>query len=160
MESAFGKETSKHMNDNNDNNVECKGVFDAWKLLGKRWSLLILKNLNAKESIRFNELKRLISGISSTVLADRLLELEREGLVTKKIYPEIPPRVEYSLTSPCERTWDCSKLIRELGSQMEFQNKDQYRCPNRKVAAVDRAEHISDAVDLEVNKARNLINEK
>jgi len=62
MEAAFGKETSKHANDNNDNNDECKGVFDAWKLLGKRWSLLILKNLNAKESIRFNELKRLISG--------------------------------------------------------------------------------------------------
>jgi DNA-binding HxlR family transcriptional regulator len=102
MESAFGRETSKHMNDsndNNDNNVDCQEVSDAWKLLGKRWSLLILKNLNAKESIRFNELKRVISGISSTVLADRLLELEREGLVTKKIYPEIPPRVEYSLTS-------------------------------------------------------------
>jgi DNA-binding HxlR family transcriptional regulator len=99
MESAFDKETNKHTNDNCDNNVECKGVLDAWNLLGKRWSLLILKNLNAKESIRFNEMKRLISGISSTVLADRLLELEREGLVTKKIYPEIPPRVEYSLTS-------------------------------------------------------------
>jgi DNA-binding HxlR family transcriptional regulator len=97
-ESAFDKETSKHTNDNCDSNVECTGVLDAWKLLGKRWSLLILKNLNAKESIRFNELKRMISGISSTVLADRLLELEREGLVTKKIYPEIPPRVEYSLT--------------------------------------------------------------
>jgi len=132
MESAFGKEISKNVNDNNDNNVECKGVLDAWKLLGKRWSLLILKNLNAKESIRFNELKRAVSGISSTVLADRLLELEREGLVTKKIYPEIPPRVEYSLTSPC-------KLIRELGSQMEFQNKDQYRCPNRKVDTYEHA---------------------
>jgi DNA-binding HxlR family transcriptional regulator len=99
MESAFGKEISKNMNDNNENNVECKGVSDAWKLLGKRWSLLILKNLN---SIRFNELKRAISGISSTVLADRLLELEREGLVTKKIYPEIPPRVEHNLTSPAK----------------------------------------------------------
>ncbi|MDQ6862892.1 MAG: helix-turn-helix transcriptional regulator [Thermoproteota archaeon] len=88
-----------NMNDNNNNNVECQVVFDAWTLLGKRWSLLILKNLNSKESIRFNELKRAVSGISSTVLADRLLELEREGLVTKRIYPEIPPRVEYSLTS-------------------------------------------------------------
>ena len=64
MESAFGKETSKHMNDNNDNNVECQKVFDAWKLLGKRWSKLILNSLNSKESIRFNELKRLISGNS------------------------------------------------------------------------------------------------
>ena len=132
MESAFGKETSKYMNDNNDNNVECKGVSDAWKLLGKRWSLLILKNLDAKESIRFNELKRAVSGISSTVLADRLLELEREGLVIKKIYPEIPPRVEYSLTSRAKELWDRSKLVRELGSQMEFQNKDQCRVQTRR----------------------------
>ena len=113
MESAFGKETSNHMNDNNDNNVECKGVSDAWKLLGKRWSLLILKNLDAKESIRFNELKRAVSGISSTVLADRLLELEREGLVTKKIYPEIPPRVEYSLTS---RAKELGIVLSSLGN--------------------------------------------
>src|SRR5712691_10066291 len=113
VESAFGKETSNHMNDNNDNNVECKEVSDAWKLLGKRWSLLILKNLNAKESIRFNELKRVISGISSTVLADRLLELEREGLVTKKIYPEIPPRVEYSLTS---RARELGIVLNSLGN--------------------------------------------
>ena len=113
MELASGKEITKNMNDNNDNNVECKGVSDAWKLLGKRWSLLILKNLNAKESIRFNELKRAISGISSTVLADRLLELEREGLVTKKIYPEIPPRVEYSLTS---RAKELGIVLSSLGN--------------------------------------------
>ncbi len=120
MESAFGKETSNQMNDNNDNNnVECRGVSDAWKLLGKRWSLLILKNLNARESIRFNELKRLISGISSTVLADRLLELEREGLVSKKIYPEIPPRVEYSLTS---RAKELGIVLSSLGNWVRRQN--------------------------------------
>ncbi len=77
---------------------DCKAVLDTWKVLGKRWSLLILKSLDSKETIRFNELKRTLSGISSTVLADRLLELEREGLIIKKIYPEIPPKVEYSLT--------------------------------------------------------------
>lgn len=67
-------------------------------MLGRRWSLHILKNLSTKEVIRFNELKRSLAGISSTVLSERLLELEREGLVTKKIYPEVPPRVEYSMT--------------------------------------------------------------
>lgn len=60
--------------------------------------MFILKNLGTKEVIRFNELKRLLSGISSTVVADRLLELEREGLISKKIYPEIPPKVEYRIT--------------------------------------------------------------
>jgi DNA-binding HxlR family transcriptional regulator len=73
-------------------------VVDVWELLGRRWSLHILKNLKTKEVIRFNELKRSLPGISSTVLSERLLELEREGLVTKKIYPEVPPRVEYGIT--------------------------------------------------------------
>ena len=131
MESAYDKETSKHMNDNCDNNVECKGVFDAWNLLGKRWSLLILKNLNAKESIRFNELERVISGISSTVLADRLLELEREGLVTKKIYPEIPPRVEYSLTS---RAKELGIVLSSLGNWVRRWNS------KIKISAVSKQE--------------------
>jgi DNA-binding HxlR family transcriptional regulator len=92
------------------NNQEVSADFDrTWdifadelvrllKVLGRRWALLLFKNLNSKEAIRFNELKRLMPGISSTVLAERLLELEREGLISKKIYPEIPPKVEYSLT--------------------------------------------------------------
>ena len=82
-----------------------------WEVLGKRWALLILKNLSTKEVIRFNELKKILSGISSTVLAERLLELEREGLVTKKIYPEIPPKVEYALTM---RAKELEVILREL----------------------------------------------
>ena len=70
----------------------------VWGALGRRWSLHVLYILTTKEVIRFNELKRSLPGISSTVLSERLLELEREGLVTKKIYPEVPPRVEYSIT--------------------------------------------------------------
>jgi len=69
-----------------------------WKVLGRRWAISILNNLDTKEAIRFNELKRLMPGISSTVLAERLSELEVEGLISKKIYPEIPLKVEYSLT--------------------------------------------------------------
>lgn len=87
-------------------------VVSIWEVLGRRWSLLILKNLCTKEVIRFNEFKKLLSGISSTVLADRLLELEREGLVSKKIYPEIPPKVEYSLTI---RAKELGVILRELG---------------------------------------------
>ena len=59
-------------------------VMSFWEVLDKRWALLIFKNLGTKEVIRFNELKKTLSGISSTVVAERLLELEREGLVTKK----------------------------------------------------------------------------
>ena len=73
-------------------------VENIWHVLGKAWALLILKNLSTQETTRFNELKKLLNGISSTVLSDRLAELEREGLISKKIYAEVPPRVEYSLT--------------------------------------------------------------
>ena len=71
---------------------------NLWKVLGRRWASSILKNLDTKEAIRFNELKRLMPGISSTVLTERLSEFEREGLISKKIYLEIPHKVEYSLT--------------------------------------------------------------
>ncbi|MDP9290298.1 MAG: helix-turn-helix transcriptional regulator [Thermoproteota archaeon] len=91
---------------------EAGEVVGIWEVLGRRWSLLILKNLCTKEVIRFNEFKKLLSGISSTVLADRLLELEREGLVSKKIYPQIPPKVEYSLTI---RAKELGVILRELG---------------------------------------------
>ena len=57
-----------------------------------------MKNLTPHETVRFNEIKRLIPEISSTVLSDRLLELEHEGLVSKKIFAQVPIKVEYSLT--------------------------------------------------------------
>jgi DNA-binding HxlR family transcriptional regulator len=86
-------------------------IVGVWEALGRRWSLHILKNLSTKEVIRFNELKRSLTGISSTVLSERLLELEREGLVTKKIYPEVPPRVEYSMTPQAK---ELEVIIKEL----------------------------------------------
>ena len=86
-------------------------VVGLWEILGKRWSLHILKNLSTNGIVRFNELKRLIPEISSTVLSQRLLELEREGLISKKIYSEIPVRVEYSLTP---RTKELETILQQL----------------------------------------------
>jgi|SRR5919202_923585 DNA-binding HxlR family transcriptional regulator len=64
-----------------------------------------------KEAVRFNELKKLMPGISSNALANRLLELEREGLISKRIYPEIPLRVEYRLTA---RAKELKVILEEL----------------------------------------------
>ncbi len=91
-------------------------LVNLWKVLGKRWALLLLKNLNSKQAIRFNELKRLMPGVSSTVLADRLSELEREGLISKRIYPEIPPKVEYSLTVQAKELGVVFERIGEMNS--------------------------------------------
>jgi DNA-binding HxlR family transcriptional regulator len=94
----------------NGKGVTC-AIVGVWEVLSRRWSLHIIKNLSTKEVIRFNELKRSLAGISSTVLSERLLELEREGLVTKKIYPEVPPRVEYSMTPQAK---ELEVIIKEL----------------------------------------------
>jgi DNA-binding HxlR family transcriptional regulator len=96
--------------DNKEQGDKCE-IAHIWEILGRRWALLILKNLSTKEVVRFNELKRLLPGISSTVLSERLLELDREGLITKQIYPEIPPRVEYRLTT---RARELETVMKEL----------------------------------------------
>ena len=91
---------------------KCNIINNMWGVLGRRWALLILKNLHTKEAVRFIELKKLLPGISSTVLAARLLEMEREGLISKKIYPQIPPKVEYRLTA---RARELGVILKELG---------------------------------------------
>jgi DNA-binding HxlR family transcriptional regulator len=99
----------------NPNVVKCE-VSDIWKVLGKAWSLLILKNLSTKKSIRFNELKKMLPEISNTVLADRLRELESENLIVKKIYAQVPLRVEYNLTKDAK---DLEMVLEELERWIE-----------------------------------------
>jgi DNA-binding HxlR family transcriptional regulator len=91
-------------------------ILGIWDVLSRRWSLLILKNISSKNVIRFNELKRSLKDISNTVLSDRLSELEREGLITKKIYPEIPLKVEYRLTTKAK---DLEPILQSLSRWCE-----------------------------------------
>jgi DNA-binding HxlR family transcriptional regulator len=85
--------------------------YSTTRILGKRWTLMILRNLTGKKIARFSEIKRMLTTISSTVLSERLLELEKEGLITKKIYGEIPLKVEYSLT---DRGKELETILNEL----------------------------------------------
>jgi DNA-binding HxlR family transcriptional regulator len=71
-------------------------AYGVWRTLGKRWTLPILKSLGSKEALRFSEIKNAITDISSTMLSERLMELESEGLLAKKIRGS---KVEYSLTA-------------------------------------------------------------
>ena len=61
-------------------------------LIGSKWKLLILRNLMARPW-RFNELKKDLAGISQKVLTDSLRGLESDGIITRTVYPEVPPRV-------------------------------------------------------------------
>jgi DNA-binding HxlR family transcriptional regulator len=71
--------------------------------IADKWTALIIGILAHGESRRFNELRRAIGGISQKMLTQTLRDLERDGLVKRTLYPQIPPRVEYALT-PLGRT--------------------------------------------------------
>lgn len=72
-------------------------MAEAAALLGDKWTLIILRDLS-RGAKRFSELERRGEGITASVLTGRLRELEARGMVTRTIYAEIPPRVEYLLT--------------------------------------------------------------
>ena len=67
------------------------------QLIGNKWKLLIIRNL-LDRPWRFNELQRSLEGVSQKVLTDSLRSLEADGLITRTVYPEVPPRVEYALS--------------------------------------------------------------
>ena len=74
------------------------GAVAALKLLEGRWKLIIIFNLFAKNVLRFSELERAIPDISQKMLTQQLRALEKDGIVVRKVYPQVPPKVEYSLT--------------------------------------------------------------
>lgn len=67
------------------------------QLIGSKWKLLIIRNL-LERPWRFNELQRSLEGISQKVLTDSLRAMEADGIITRTVYPEVPPRVEYALS--------------------------------------------------------------
>lgn len=77
-------------------------VRKAMDILAGKWTLLIVRDLLGGKR-RFGELNSSIGGVSPKVLAQRLKLLETEGLITKVVYPEVPPRVEYELTEKGRR---------------------------------------------------------
>jgi DNA-binding HxlR family transcriptional regulator len=76
---------------------DCRGVASVLARVGDKWSVLVIMLLGNGPR-RFNELKRMIGGISQRMLTLTLRGLERDGLVTRTIFPTIPPRVDYELT--------------------------------------------------------------
>jgi len=82
--------------------------------LGDKWSLLVLVSLDANGTMRFGDLGRSIGDISQRMLTVTLRSLEADGLVSRRVYPEVPPRVEYTLT-PAGRS-----LMPHLGSLVQW----------------------------------------
>ena len=76
---------------------DCRGVASILARVGDKWSVFVIMMLD-DGPLRFNELKRMIGGISQRMLTLTLRGLERDGLVTRTVFPTIPPRVDYELT--------------------------------------------------------------
>ncbi len=76
---------------------DCRAVSEILQRIGDKWSLLVVRRLG-EGSMRFNELRAAIGGISQKMLTVTLRTLERDGFVTRTVFPTIPPRVDYELT--------------------------------------------------------------
>ena len=94
------KVRSKVVTMNNQSNAIClcplDGVIDT---IGKKWGLLIINEIGNHGKLRYNELMSELKGISPSTLATMLKDLEKEDLIEKQVFREIPPRVEYSLSA-------------------------------------------------------------
>ncbi len=89
---------------------ECP-VATTVQLIGNKWKLLIIRNLLVRPW-RFNELQKDLDGISQKVLTDNLRSMEADGIITRTVYPEVPPRVEYALS-------ELGETIRPILDSME-----------------------------------------
>ena len=93
---------------------ECP-VATTVQLIGSKWKLLILRNLLV-HPWRFNELRKGLDGISQKVLTDSLRSMEEDGIITRTVYPEVPPRVEYALSELGESMRPIIKSMEDFGN--------------------------------------------
>ena len=95
-------------------------VATTVQMIGGKWKLLIMRN-QMQRSWRFNELKNDLDGISQKVLTDSLRSMEADGIITRTVYAEVPPRVEYSLS-------ELGESMRPIMKAMEKWGTDYKKC--------------------------------
>jgi DNA-binding HxlR family transcriptional regulator len=117
--------------------TDCRTVTEILSRVGDKWSVQVVVQLGEGPK-RFNELRRIVGGISQRMLTLTLRGLERDGLVTRTVYPTIPPRVEYQLTG-----LGCSllKTVRALGD-WAIRNRDEILEARRRFDAADGADPV------------------
>ena len=87
----------------------------AMSVIGGKWKVQIICALNNKGTLRYNELRRKLDGVSNAALAKALKEMETDGLVVRREYLEVPVRVEYSTTELCDRLMPILEFLSDWG---------------------------------------------
>lgn len=95
-------------------------VATTVQLIGSKWKLLNIRNLLVRPW-RFNELRKDLAGISQKVLTDSLRSMEQDGIVIRRVYPEVPPRVEYSLSELGESMRPIIQAMEQWGTDYKAQ---------------------------------------
>ena len=90
-------------------------VATTVQIIGSKWKLLILRNL-MQRAWRFNELQKSLEGISQKVLTDSLRSMEADGIITRTVFPEVPPHVEYALSELGETMRPIMNAMEEWGN--------------------------------------------
>ncbi|MDR0750550.1 MAG: helix-turn-helix transcriptional regulator [Tannerellaceae bacterium] len=109
-------------------------IRDILSRLGDKWSLLVLVTLSANGTMRFSDIQKSIGDISQRMLTVTLRSLEADGLVIRKIYPEVPPKVEYFLTPKGHSlmphldslvTWAVENMQEIVASRQRYSDKEE-----------------------------------
>ena len=107
-----------------DNGICFCPVEGIINTLSKKWALVIIGTISNHGILRFNKILKSIKGISPKTLADRLKQLEEAGLLKREIFPEIPPRVEYSLTQDGIEARDAILPLMEWAYKKSLKEKE------------------------------------
>ena len=108
------------MEGQNRNVKDMCAVVHALELIGGKWRLAIIWRLCCCDGMRYNELKRQVTGITNIMLTRSLQDLEKHGLVKRVQYSEIPPHVEYYATESCKKLLPALEVIYEWGKEHMF----------------------------------------
>lgn len=106
-----------------DKPVEIHKITEALRVLSGKWKLTILIYLRYGGTMRFNQLQRMIPGVTQKMLTTQLRELESADLITRKVYAEVPPRVEYALSAYGATLTPLIDTMRTWGEQHITHNK-------------------------------------
>ena len=102
--------------------TNCPVEYTA-SIIGNKWKIIILRDLLTGTK-RYNELTRSVVGISAKVLTENLRDLERDGIIVRKVYPVVPPKVEYSLSEKGLDLKDVLNAMKVFGEKYRDENHE------------------------------------